>query len=657
MYYAVAGFNTSPNPVTYSSLLRECRTAALAVQQSADHAAQDQGEEPERAYDFWRDSNVNKKKMKQDMRDAAATPEQQRLATTPGPVVGQGSCPISMDQARPRLPKLKPLRRTERPYLRAPRPAFPTERWRAEHRRRCRCRGDEKKAGVRYKCQFQRLIHSLEHGWSIPFAYEPAARECDNYPTVWQDPEAVDRFMAKLEARGRAWELPDGAEAHVVNSLGLHYKLTDVDHEKPRVVMDCSASGVNHAQSPWRFRYSTTSDFIRQIQPGWYMWKLDLSSYFCTLPVAPAHQKYLTVRWRGRRIAFSSVPFGLKSAPAFATHVSCELACMMRARGIQVVTNYIDDFAGGAATREECAAALETALQLLAELGVEVNDAKTEGPTQQMEYLGVLSDTADGTVSMTLDKKDRLATALERMATASANSDEQLLSAAGRLQWFSQVHPSLRWCAQHVRAAVAPGYQARSSRLTPVTACLRGALLRAASTVRYGDATPILSWRRGSMLPPVLLRTDSSRRDGGGGHWGQLAFAYPGASASFWHSHNMVALELYSGLRALEDHWGHLWRGRVVVWALDNEGAVLSWLSGRSDNPLTQHVLGLLHAIVESCGVYLITTQVPRELMMLPDALSHVNRWWRGTARWIPGQGLALCPAVSHQGRHPAPAL
>ena len=70
-------------------------------------------------------------------------------------------------------------------------------------------------------------------------------------------------------------------------------------------------------------------------------------------------------------------------APAFASWVSAEIAAMARARGVDIIIPYIDDFLVAAATEEECRAGLELVLELLAELGVEVAPEKVEGPCQE----------------------------------------------------------------------------------------------------------------------------------------------------------------------------------------------------------------------------------------------------------------------------------
>ena len=68
-------------------------------------------------------------------------------------------------------------------------------------------------------------------------------------------------------------------------------------------------------------------------------------------------------------------------------------------------------------------------------------------------------------------------------------------------------------------------------------------------------------------------------------------------------------------------------------------------LSYRSDNPLTQHVLGRLHTAVEREGIFLVAVQIPRELNLLSDRLSHVYRALERHRQVLPPEGLLLLSA------------
>ena len=260
-------------------------------------------------------------------------------------------------------------------------------------------------------------------------------------------------------------------------------------HSKPRVTLDATRSGINAAQPPWPFQYAGPDDVTNAVKPGWWLAKLDLKGYYNQLLVHPDSQELLGVRWKGKSYVYTSVPFGVSLACAFASWVSAELSEAMRARGIAVVISYIDDFLFAAATEELCAEALRVALELLQELGVKVAPGKTEGPAQRLEFLGVEYDTVAGATRISPRKQQKLSADLLSASTASVVTAHVLCSLAGKLLWFSQVRPYLKWWAQHLWAAVS---EHRGTGKAPSRA-LRVALKGAAKCLAESEAALISS--------------------------------------------------------------------------------------------------------------------------------------------------------------------
>ena len=634
-----------PFAPTYAALLKGARKAALRVQRSDHWALDEELYAADAAAGMFKDDRSKKAREKRrHMAAAGVTFEERQMATTPQGTPGRGDCPISMYASMPKVPRRA---RDRLDCARAPRPSFPLPEWEAEHRRRCNCLEAPVAADV---CPFRKLIRMLRNGWEVPMCYEPAKCHRPNYPSAEAEPRVIEAFLADLVSKERAWALPAGMRAVIESAMGIVYRLTDILHVKPRVTMDATASGVNACAPPWKFSYLTVADFLDRIGPGWWLVSIDLAQYYCQLPVHPRSQPYLAVRWGSTTYVLSSVPFGVSSAPAFASFLAAELHRMFLARGIPAATVLLDDHCFGFSTQAAAAAGLELVLELLQRLGVVVNDTKTVGPTQSLEHLGLVIDTVNCTLSMTPEKREALRLQLTTAAGSAEVPEGDLLSLGGRLQWFSQITPSLRWSAQIIRAHVSPEYRRHSSVSVCVDAELRMALQRGAHALVAHPITPVLTWR-GFTGPAVLLRCDASGTGGLGGHVGVEAFAAPGSFAPWYYdTHNMVARELLAAVYALNHVWNGKWRGRVVVLGMDNEGAVLAWLSGRSDNPLTQHVLGLLHDAVEREGLFLLTVQIPRELNIVADFLSHVNRHWRGTAICGPYHRVALSPLVGLGG-------
>ena len=644
-YYAAATVPGLPSAPTFAALLKGARKEALRVQRG-DHWADEEEAHPfeARAGLHQPDRSKKAREKRRHMRAAGASAEEMRLATTAQGPPGRGDCPKSLYAAMPRVPR-RPRDRLS--CSRAPRPSFPLQAWIVEHRRRCHCL--EQRAAVTV-CPFRYLLTALRDGWEVPMAYEPESGCHANYPSALAEPQVIEAFLDALVSKGRAWPLPAGRHAIIESAMGIVYRLADVGRVKPRVTVDATASGVNATAPPWKFSYLTVASFLDKIGPGWWLVSIDLEAYYNQLPLHPRSQPYVAVRWGGTTYVLSSVPFGISSAPAFASFVAAELHQMFVALGIPAATVLLDDHCFGFPSQSLAATGLEMVLAVLERLGVIVNGGKTTGPTQRLEHLGIVIDTVQATVSMSLKKREAFYQQLLAAASATEVREGDLLSIGGRLQWFSQIAPSLRWSAQAVRAGVSPAYRRHSTSTVPVDAATQDALRRAASTLVTYPHTPILTWK-GFSGPPVLLRCDASGTGGLGGHVGMAAFAAPGSFVPWYYdTHNMVARELLAAVYALQHVWSGQWRGRIVVLCMDNEGAVLAWLSGRSDNALTQLVLRMLHDIVEQEGVYLLTLWIPRELNIVSDFLSHFNRCWKGTIIVGPAQQISFSPPIRQGG-------
>ena len=78
------------------------------------------------------------------------------------------------------------------------------------------------------------------------------------------------------------------------------------------------------------------------INPGDFMFKLDLNNAYFMIPVSEDHQMYLSFQWKERCFHFTCLPFGLSTAPWAFTKVTCPVVQFLRSRGVRMVI-YLDD--------------------------------------------------------------------------------------------------------------------------------------------------------------------------------------------------------------------------------------------------------------------------------------------------------------------------
>ena len=130
------------------------------------------------------------------------------------------------------------------------------------------------------------------------------------------------------------------------------------------------------------------------LRPGDWMTKIDLKDAYFAIPVACQHRKYLAFRWQGKTYQFNCLPFGLSSAPWVLTKTTKPVVTILRSLGLRMII-YIDDIMILAADVKTAQEHTECMIFLLENLGLTVNREKSlTNPTQELEYLGLITDSA-----------------------------------------------------------------------------------------------------------------------------------------------------------------------------------------------------------------------------------------------------------------------
>ena len=120
--------------------------------------------------------------------------------------------------------------------------------------------------------------------------------------------------------------------------------------------------------------------------------KIDLKDAYLTVPIHPAHHKYLQFLWKGRLLQFSSLPFGLATAPRTFTKIMKPVVSHLRLQGLRIVI-YIDDILLMASSQSQVTEHSQMLLNLLKNLGFVINQSKSVlDPTHSIEFLGLMID-------------------------------------------------------------------------------------------------------------------------------------------------------------------------------------------------------------------------------------------------------------------------
>jgi hypothetical protein len=523
--------------------------------------------------------------------------------------------------------------------------------WMREHALHCSagCSSEEPAPG----CYFAVIHHFLRTGFSPPLM--PGRSYGDARPPTMAYVELWHAERVGCEAAYRKWL----AEASAIVSAQLRAQpycvfpllpvvrskcrwryARDGTPYKVRLCMDFRTGGLNDLLAPWPFRYRGLDDVASTVSDNDWMCTIDISNFFLRLPASAVFREYQCFQEpstyaatsglndepssRKRFRTLNGVIFGLRTAPAWASCVSAELARMLEHHGVRVAGCFVDDFCLVARSKAELAVALDVTVRLMEALGLPTAPAKTSELLRSVVFLGMGLDSTSMTFSVSDDHRryasDLLAEALERGSLTKRG----LQSLAGVLTWLASVmiegRPRRnRLYEQLRRMSALPG-----SANVSLNARLRRQLFWWQSSLRSKRYSGSRCWsRRDESRPLVLLRSDASGDLG----WGLCAegFHFSGPwPALLRGSSNMLFKEAFPvliGLMLLAPHR----RGAVFGSALDNAGAAFAFNSMCCRDDDTLGLLRMAAATLTATGCVLLSDWVRRGLNGHRDLLSRVS--------------------------------
>lgn len=228
--------------------------------------------------------------------------------------------------------------------------------------------------------------------------------------------------------------------------------------KKPRLCLDLSRN-FNEYVKKRKFKYLSLEAAVEWSEPGCWYYKLDLSSCFLSFPLTKEASDMMAFKFGQDYWKFTSMPFGLASAPRIVSALLDVVSAQLHDEGIRM-TRFLDDFLGICASEQAALACMARTAQVLRDFGLMVNPDKTEGPSQRLEYLGLWLDSVAQTVSVPDDKMREAKDLLRSFAGRSSASRKSILSLIGKLAFIASVLPAARPFLRFLLDA-APGFRRR----------------------------------------------------------------------------------------------------------------------------------------------------------------------------------------------------
>ena len=179
---------------------------------------------------------------------------------------------------------------------------------------------------------------------------------------------------------------------------------------------------------------------ILQLGKGTQLAKMDIKQEYRLVPVHPDDRRLLGIYWQGAVYVDKCLPFGLRSAPILFSAVANAVQGMMQLQGVSYIEHYIDDFITmGAVGTQECAENIRIMHETCRELGVPVEEAKSEGPVSKLHFLGIELDTTAMELRLPHEKLTSLLKLLGDWRGKKSCTKRELLSIIGSLSHATKV--------------------------------------------------------------------------------------------------------------------------------------------------------------------------------------------------------------------------
>ena len=192
------------------------------------------------------------------------------------------------------------------------------------------------------------------------------------------------------------------------------------------------------------FRMETIQSVLLSVRQDDWMSSIDLKEAYLQVPVHPDSRRFLRFVAQGQVYQFSSLCFGLSTAPQVFSGAMAPVSAILHSWGIRM-RRYLDDWLVQSSSRESLFRDLQVVLNLCRELGVVVNPAKSHlVPSQVVQYLGVVIDSRSFRASPSPDRVAKLRSTADAFLSCTDPPASTWLSLLGILSSLSHLVPGGR---------------------------------------------------------------------------------------------------------------------------------------------------------------------------------------------------------------------
>ena len=218
------------------------------------------------------------------------------------------------------------------------------------------------------KCS-ENVLNIITNGYVLPFTSKPNLVRA---PLIQSGYKALQKELALTSCIQSLLSKNTIERVENVKSLGIFSRLFLVPkpHQRWRPVIDLSK--LNTFLLVQRFKMEIPESIRASLIPGEWVSSIDLSDAYLHIPIYPNSRKYLRFCHRSQGFQFTSLPFGLATAPQVFTMIVKEVRMMALSSGIRL-HQYLDDWLIRAQSQDEAQVNTQTVVDLTQSLGWIIN--------------------------------------------------------------------------------------------------------------------------------------------------------------------------------------------------------------------------------------------------------------------------------------------
>jgi hypothetical protein len=457
-----------------------------------------------------------------------------------------------------------------------------------------------------------KLIHGLREGFSTGMSQVPSkSYVCKNLASTKKFPDAVTAIIKTEIDKGYLlgpFDDPPFA-TYRISPIGVVEKKYG---GKMRLIVDLSAPHEN-IENPsinelinkeeFSLSYVRIDDAIKVIRgygTGSWLSKLDIVDAYKIIPIHPQEWCMYGIQWLNKCYFYHRLVFGSRSSPKLFDMLSTAI-CWIAENNyhIEAIFHLLDDFLSIDRPDYDADRTMALLTMIFNKLRVPLSPSKTVGPTQVLEYLGIILDTLRMEARLPIDKLQRLIALIDSFLARSKCTKRELLSLLGHLNFACRVViPGRTFISRLLVAATKVSELYHHVYLD--SECKADMLMWKHFLDNWNGISLFLD-DKFTMAGDMELFTDASGKYGIGGYFHGEWFAStwpidPEYSADL--SVSIAFQELYP-IVVSAILWGHSWSRKRIVFRSDNMATVCILNKGRSKCPV---IMKLMRRLVLLAG-------------------------------------------------------